>query len=57
MQCLFAGYRAVNTPVGGQAALQQGFFDNSLTESGRNAIIEVSRNRREVWVRSCGYGA
>ena len=42
MQCLHAGYRASNVPVGGQAALSSDFFDNSLTESGRNAIIEVS---------------
>ena len=42
MQCLHAGYRASNVPVGGQAALSAISSDNSQTESGRNAIIEVS---------------
>ena len=41
MQCLHAGYRASNVPVEVRRHCPD-FYDNSQTESGRNAIIEVS---------------
>ena len=41
MQCLHAGYRA-STCLWGVRRHYSDFSVNSLTESGRNAIIEVS---------------